>query len=112
MIKPKKQESVEGRLEFVIAMLAGFLFIFGVAGWMACEGVQLGFELLQDPKGMAAIATDEGLFTDKGMVSFSRIRGIIDNLHLFSVAALLFGGTVSAAFIIRLKRRLKIVRLD
>lgn len=110
MAKARKTESAESRLEWIIALLAGFLFVFGVAGWMACDGVQLGFELLQDPKGMAAIATDDGLFTDRGMVSFSRIRGIIDNLHLFSITALVFGGTVCVAFAIRLRRKIKIVR--
>lgn len=112
MGKPKKQESAEGRLELVIATLAGFLFIFGVAGWMATDGVQLGFKLLQSPKSMAAIATDDGLFTDEGLVSFSKIRGIIENLQLFSVVALSFGGIVCTAFLIRLKRRVKIVRQD
>lgn len=112
MKKQKAQKrSEEGRLELVIALLAGALFVFGVAGWMATDGVRLGFDLLQDPKGMAAIATDEGLFTDRGMVSFSRIRGIINNLQLFSVSALIFGGVVCVAFAVRIKRRIRITRV-
>lgn len=107
--KPQKR-SEEGRLELVIALLAGFLFLFGIAGWMATDGVQLGFELLQDPKSMSAMTTDEGLFTDKGMVSFTRIRGIINNLQLFTVSAIIFGGVVCLAFALRIKRRIKIVR--
>lgn len=104
------QRSEEGRLELVVAILAGSLFAFGVAGWMATDGVQLGFKLLQSPQSMAAIATDDGLFTDEGMISFSRIRGIINNLMLFSVSAIIFGGVVCAAFIVRMKRKVKIVR--
>lgn len=111
MKKQKAQpKSEEGRLELVIAILAGTLFVFGVAGWMATDGVQLGFKLLQSPKSMAAIASDDGLFTDEGMISFSRIRGIINNLLLFSVSAMVFGGIVCTAFIIRMKRKIKIVR--
>lgn len=111
MKKPKAQKrSQEGRLELVIAILAGFLFIFGVAGWMATDGVQLGFKLLQSPTSLASMATEDGLFTDEGMVSFSRIRGIINNLQLFSVSAIIFGGIVCVAFIIRMKRRIKVVR--
>lgn len=106
----EKKESQEGRLELVVALLAGFLFIFGVAGWMATDGVQLGFKLLQSPTSLASIATDDGLFTDEGMVSFSRIRGIINNLQLFSISAMVFGGIVCAAFIVRMKRKVKIVR--
>ena len=96
----------------VIAILAGSLFAFGVAGWMATDGVQLGFKLLQSPTGMSAIATDDGLFTDEGLVSFSRIRGIINNLQLFSISAIVFGGIVCTAFAVRLKRRVKVVRTD
>lgn len=111
MRKPKVQkESQEGRLEFVVALLAGFLFIFGVAGWMATDGVQLGFKLLQSPTSMATAISDEGIFTDEGMISFSRIRGIINNLQLFSISAIIFGGVVCVAFALRIKRRVKIVR--
>lgn len=100
------------RAELIIALLAGFLLAFGIAGWMATDGVQLGFKLLQNPKSMAAIATDDGLFTDDGMVSFSRIRGIIENLKLFTVTAIVFGGTVCAAFAYRLWRTTKVTRVD
>ena len=112
-MKKIKKESVinETRLEVIVAFLAGFLFIFGIAGWMATDGIQLGFKLLQDPKGMAAIATEDGLFTDGGIVSFSKIRGIIENLQLFSIAALSFGAIVCAAFVYRLKKRIKIERI-
>jgi hypothetical protein len=112
-MKKIKKESVtsETRLELIIAFLAGFLFVFGVAGWMASDGVQLGFKLLQNPKSLAAIATEDGLFTDEGIVSFSKIRGIIENLQLFSIAALSFGAIVCAAFVYRLKKRIRIERI-
>ena len=109
--KPAKR-SEEGRLELVIALLAGFLFMFGVAGWLSTDGVQLGFKLLQSPTSMSAIATDEGLFTDEGLVSFSRIRGIINNLQLFSISAIVFGGIICVAFTLRIRKRLKIVRVS
>lgn len=113
MKKAKKENAAnEGRLELIIAVLAGFIFVFGVAGWMATDGVQLGFKLLQSPTSLAAITTEDGLFTDEGLVSFSRIRGIIENLQLFSVTALTFGGIVCAAFLYRIKRRVKVVRTD
>jgi hypothetical protein len=112
MKKLKKESAIsETRLEFIIASLAGFLFVFGIAGWIATDGVQLGFKLLQNPKSMAAIATEDGLFTDEGIVSFSKIRGIIENLQLFSIAALSFGAIVCAAFVYRLKKRIRIERI-
>jgi hypothetical protein len=113
-MKKQKAEkrSQEGRLEFVIAVLAGFLFIFGVAGWMATDGVQLGFKLLQSPNSLASMTTEDGLFTDEGLISFNRIRGIINNLELFSICAMTFGGIVCAAFTIRIKRRLRVVRVS
>lgn len=107
----KREESL-ARLELIIAVLAAYILIFGIAGWMATDGVQLGFKLLQSPKSMAAIATDDGLFTDEGMISFSRIRGIIENLKLFTITAIVFGSTVCLAFCYRLKKRLKVIRVD
>lgn len=109
--KRKKEESL-ARLELIIALLSGFLFLFGIACYMAADGVQLGFKLLQNPKSMAAIATEDGLFTDDGMVSFSKIRGIINNLQLLTYTSIAFGSVVCVAFFIRLKRRLKIIRTD
>lgn len=108
---PKTEKSVTpaSKLELVVALLAGFILMFGIAGWMATDGVQLGFKLLQSPKSMAAIATDDGLFTDEGTVSFSRIRGIIENLQLFTVVAITFGSIVCAAFCYRIWRRTKVV---
>ena len=58
---------------------------------------------------MAAIATEEGLFTDKGMVNFNTIRGIINNLHLFTTIALVFGSVVLIAFSIRIWRKTRLV---
>lgn len=107
--KPERSETPASKLEFVVALLAGFILLFGLAGWAATDGVQLGFKLLQSPKSMAAIATDDGLFTDEGMVSFSRIRGIIENLQLFTAVAIVFGGIVCAAFSYRLWRKTRLV---
>jgi hypothetical protein len=110
----KQRKSVKSvhpvsKLELVVALLAGFIFLFGVAGFMATDGVQLGFKLLQNPKSMAAIAAEDGLFTDDGIVSFSKIRGIIDNLQLFSTVAVVFGGVVCSAFSYRIWSKTRIV---
>lgn len=110
--KMQSQESGTARLELIIALLCLFIFAFGVAGYLATDGVQLGFKLLQSPQSMAAITTDDGLFTDEGMVSFSRIRGIINNLQLFTYSAIVFGAVVGGAFLVRLKRRIKVSRVD
>ena len=108
---PRVAKSVTpvSKLELVVALLAGFIFLFGVAGFMATDGVQLGFELLQNPKSMAAMATEDGLFTDGGIVSFSRIRGIINNLQLLSTVAVVFGGVVCVAFSYRIWSKTKVV---
>ena len=106
---PARNEHPASKLELVVALLAGFILLFGIAGWMATDGVQLGFKLLQSPQSMAAIATDDGLFTDEGMVSFSRIRGIINNLQLFTMVAIVFGSTVCVAFTYRIYRKTRVV---
>lgn len=109
MQKRKKEESL-ARLELIIAILGFYILAFGIAGYFAADGVQLGFKLLQSPTSLASITTEDGLFTDEGIVSFSRIRGIINNLQLFTYSAIIFGGIVLAAFAYRLKKRLKVVR--
>lgn len=108
--KPSKGGLSVERLEVVVALLAGFILIFGIAGYMATDGVQLGFKLLQSPKSMAAMATEDGLFTDEGIVSFTRIRGIINNLQLFTYCAIFFGATVCGAFCVRIWRTTKVSR--
>ena len=109
--KPKASVLSVERLEIIVALLAGFILIFGIAGYLATDGVQLGFKLLQSPKSMAAIATEDGLFTDEGMVSFSRIRGIINNLQLFTYCAIFFGSTICAAFCWRIWKTVKVSRV-
>lgn len=108
---PRAAKSVTpvSKLELVVALLAGFILMFGLAGWAATDGVQVGFKLLQSPTSLAAVATEDGLFTDEGIVSFSRIRGIIENLQLFSTVAIVFGSIVSVAFGYRIWKKTLVV---
>lgn len=103
MARKPKSGGVAG--EVIICILSAFLVAFGVAGFLATDTVKSGFNALQDANSGAAIITDSGIVTENGVVSVSRVKGIVNNFLLVSMCASVFGIVVVLATIVRLKKK-------
>ena len=100
--KSKNQKSVS---EHIIIAQSFYLFVFGLAGYMATSSVVAGFNALRNKDSAVAIITDSGIVTDQGDVSLEQVSSIINNFELISVCGLIFGFIITLATIIRIIRK-------
>jgi hypothetical protein len=90
-----------GVAELIIGTQSLILAFVGLAGFMAVNPVNRGFQALRDKDSMVAIVTDKGLTTDKVEVDMSSVERIIKNYESVCMTAMCIGFIVFIFTILR-----------
>lgn len=75
--------------------------MFGLAGFMASSTINAAFRALTDSDTAVAFITEGAVVTSEGDIPTDRVAGVVGNFEMVCVTAMLAGGAILAASILR-----------